>query len=83
MQFRADGRGVAVVQVVEDREGLLPVVAGGLVVPVRVMGFTEVDEGVGTEVAVAGVCIGAEGLLVVGDSLAVAAGLVATVAQAV
>jgi len=83
VQFRPDGRGVGVVQVVEDGQGLLPVVAGGLVVPVGLVGFAEVDEGLGAEVAVAVVRIGVQGLLVVGDCLAVAAGVVAAVAKAV
>jgi len=61
----------------------LPNVAGGLVVSIRLMRLAEADEGVGTEVAVAGVCVGVEGLLIVIDRLAVAAGLVAAVTEAV
>lgn len=48
----------------------------------HLVGFAEVDEGLGAEIALAGVCVGAEGLLVVGGRLAVVVGLVAAVSQA-
>jgi hypothetical protein len=48
-----------------------------------VVGFGEVEQGPGVVVAVAGVSVGGQGLLVEGDGLVVAPGLVAESGQAV
>ena len=44
LEFDADGVGVGVVEVVEDGQGVLPGVAGGLGVAGGVVGVAEVDE---------------------------------------
>src|SRR2546421_4903531 len=82
-EFGADLGGVGVVHFVEDGQGLLPGVAGGLRVAGGVVGVAEVGEGVGLVVAVAGVPDQSEGVLVAGDGLGVLAEVVVGVAQAV
>src|SRR5262249_11110603 len=72
-----------VVHIVEDGRGLPPGSLRGLGVSAGAVGFGEVDEGLSVVVAFVGTSIGGECLLVEGDGLAVAPGLVAEIGQAV
>jgi hypothetical protein len=60
-EFAADLVGVGVVDVVEDGQGLLPGLAGGVVVAGAVVGVAEVAEDGGFAVAVAEVAVQGEG----------------------
>ena len=82
LQFRPDGAGIVMMQVVEDGKGLQPGLARGLGIPGDPVGFTKADEGVRAEVTVVGIGVGVQGLLVEGDGLTVAARLMVAVAEA-
>jgi hypothetical protein len=60
---------VRVVKLVEDGQGLLPGVVGGLVVADGVVGVAEVGEDAGFAVAVAEVAAQGEGVLVAGEGV--------------
>src|SRR5262245_56609913 len=65
-ELGADLADVWVVQVVEDGQGLLPGVAGIVVVADGVAGVAEAVQGAGLGVVVAGVLVQGDGLLVAG-----------------
>jgi hypothetical protein len=68
-EFGTDLVGIGVVEVVEDGEGLLPDVVGGVVVADGVVGVAEVCEGVGFVVAVTKVADQGEGVVVAGEGV--------------
>jgi hypothetical protein len=67
-------------ELVEDGQGLLPGVAGGLRVSGGVVGVAEAGEGVGFVVAVADLPVELDRLLVAGEGLGVLAELVVGIA---
>src|SRR5215813_3935414 len=82
-EFGADLLGVGVVELVEDGQGLLPGVAGGLGVAGGVVGVAEVGEEFGFVVAVAEAPDQVKGVLVADEGLGVVAKVVVGVAEAV
>src|SRR5215470_15760424 len=82
-EFGAELVGVGVVEVVEDGEGLVPGVVGGVVVAGGAVGVADADEGGGFVVAVAEVAAQGECVVVAGEGLGVVAEVVVGVAEAV
>jgi hypothetical protein len=83
VDFGADLIGFGAVKLIEDGQGLLVGVTGGLRIAGRVPGVAEVREGVGFEVAVTGNPVQVDGLLVADDRLGVVAKVMVGVAEAV
>lgn len=72
-ELGANRVGVGMVKVVEDGQGPLPSVAGGVGVAGGVVSVAEVGEGIGLVVAVAMVPVQGQGVLIAGDGFGVVA----------
>src|SRR6266496_2014530 len=82
-EFRADRVAVAVAEVVEDAQRLLPGLAGGVGVSGGVVGVAKVGECGRFVVPVADVSVQADGVLVTGEGCGVVAEVVVGVAEAI